>query len=115
MEYKHIFLLIILIGCIGIVNADSDYCAPTLGTNTTIVTGGGWFNITITSDTCPICVVTITGYECTKCDGPAPSVLQYSYYESPKHFDWTPWLVIFGFIPIWLMLGYLVYSNGNKQ
>lgn len=64
---KRLFYLLSVLLLIGIVVASSDYCDNILTTNTTIETAGSWVNITIESESCPICVVTAVGLECTNC------------------------------------------------
>lgn len=95
MSTQHKLLLIFLIfALIGTVSADSDYCTPSSGTITDIVIEGSWANITIESESCPICVVTAVGLECSECPYtptptptpcvPAPGVwCPVGYYPTP--------------------------------
>ena len=72
-----IMILVGLLLLVGIVTADSEYCtAPPSGTITDIEHSGTWWNITITTVDCYICVDNGAGYgdvECTPCAVPVVS------------------------------------------
>ena len=70
---RNLLVILFILFLIGIVAAESEYCNQSENTTTTIEQTGAWTNITIESDTCPICVNTPIGEQCTYCPGQEPT------------------------------------------
>lgn len=71
-NFKPLILPVLVLLVISGVMA-SEYCTPPGSMNVTYTHDGNWFNFTITSDDCYVCVDNGAGYgdvECTVCDAP---------------------------------------------